>query len=143
MNYVDALTYGFPAVLFQCTGDMNVYENLTHLGGPNLPTEEALDNWILANPVAPNTVGTILTKYQFRKLFTLNERIAIDSAPSNPNIPAPYRAALTTMTKDLEVSAEVQLTKNADVTAGVNMLEQLGLIGVGRAAQIIANQPPQ
>ena len=143
MNYVDALTYGFPAVLFQCTGDMTVYANITHMGGAPLPSKESLDAWLASNPVAPNSEGIILTKYQFRKLFTLNERIAIDSAPVNPNIPAQYRAALTTMAKDLEVSHEVQLTANPDVAVGVNTLEQLGLIGAGRAAQILANQPPQ
>ena len=142
MNYVDALTYGFPAVLFQCTGDMAVYSNIAHLGGAPLPTQEALDTWLTSNPVAPLQHGVVITKYQFRKLFTLNERIAIDSAPLNTNIPAQYRAALTTMAKDLEVSQEVQLTANSDVAAGVMMLEQLGLIGVGRAAQILANQAP-
>jgi hypothetical protein len=143
MNYVDALTYGFPAVLFQCSGDPTVYANLAHHGGPALPSQETLDAWIEANPEVPNVDGIVLTKYQFRKLFTLNERIAIDSAPINPNISAPYRAALTTMIKDLDLSAEVFLTANPDVATGVQMLEQLGLIGVGRAAQILANQPPQ
>ena len=143
MNYVDALTYGFPAVLFQCSGDPTVYANIVHQGGATMPSQATLDAWIEANPEVPDLDGIVLTKYQFRKLFTLNERIAIDSAPINPNIPAQYRAALTTMIKDLDLSAEVFLTANPDVATGVQMLEQLGLIQVGRAAQILANQPPQ
>lgn len=139
MNYVDALTSGFPAVIFQCTGDSAVYENLTHLGGADMPSQEALDAWIAANPTGAN--GIVITKYEFRKLFTFNERVAIDSAPTNTNIPAQYRAAIATMLKDLEVSGSVFLTTNPDVANGVNMLEQLGLIGVGRAAQVLANTP--
>jgi tRNA(Ser,Leu) C12 N-acetylase TAN1 len=45
------------------------------------------------------------------------------------------------MAKDMELSAEVQLT-NPNTIAGVQMLEQLGLIGVGRAAQVLANRVP-
>lgn len=138
-TYVDALTYGFPGVQFQCTGDPTVYENITHLGGSAMPSQEALDTWIAANP---EPSGVRLTKYEFRKLFTLNERVAIDAAPTNTAIPANYRAMLQTMNRDMELSGEVHLSTNSDVAAGVNFLEQLGLIAAGRAAQILANQPP-
>ena len=134
MNYVDALTYGFPAVLFQCSGDPTVYANLAHHGGPALPSQETLDAWIEANLEVPDLEGVVLTKYQFRKLFTLNERVAVDNAPNNTAIPAQYRAMIVTMSNDLNLSGEVYLTANPDVAAGLNMLEQLGLIGPGRAA---------
>lgn len=139
-TYIEAIAVGFPGVFCRATGDGSVYENIVHEGGGPLPAKTTLDEWILANP---KTSGIILTKYQFRKLFTINERVAIDSAPSNPNIPAQYRAMLLTMNKDMEISHEVQLSDNPDVAQGVNFLEQLGLIGPGRAAQILANQPPQ
>lgn len=142
MTYVDALTYGFPAVLFQCTGDATVYANLTYLGGAPMPTQETLDAWLLANPTPPNPDGIVLTKYEFRKLFTFNERVAIDNVQSNTNIPLNYRMMISTFLKDLEVSGSVFLTTNADVAAGLNLLEQLGLIAAGRATQILANQPP-
>jgi len=71
----------------------------------------------------------------------LNERVAVDNAQINPNIPAQYKAILLTMAKDMELSAEVQLG-NTDVQQGVQLLEQLGLIGAGRANQILSNTAP-
>lgn len=74
-------------------------------------------------------------------MFTLAERVAVDNAQSNPNIPANYKAILLTVVKDLEVSGSVELY-NPDVISGVHMLEQIGLIGPGRAEMILANTPP-
>lgn len=88
-----------------------------------------------------NTQLNTITKFQFRKLFTFNERVALDNFQSNTNIPANYKAILTTMFKDLDSSGAVVMTL-PDVIQGVNMLEQLGLIGTGRAAQILARQNP-
>ena len=42
---------------------------------------------------------------------------------------------------DLNTSGEVQMY-NPDVLAGVTLMEQLGLIGPGRGAQIISMTPP-
>lgn len=139
-TYIQAIGVGFPTVQCQAIGDGSVYENITWLGGAPLPSKETLDEWIAANPQTDQ--GIVLTKYQFRKLFTLSERVAIDNAPTDPNIPAQYRAMLLTITKDLDLSSEVFLTTNPDVAAGVGLLEQLGLIGPGRGAQILANQLP-
>lgn len=139
MNYIEALTIGFPMIQAECHGDANVYENIEYVSGPTLPSKETLDSWIASNPVANEAKH--VTKYEFRKLFTLMERVAIDNFASNPAIPANYKAMLLTLLKDLELSAEVHLD-NPDVAAGVNMLEQIGLIGVGRAARILSNLPP-
>jgi len=136
---MQAIGEGFPAVYCHAPGDGSDYSTIVWDGGAPLPSQETLDAWIAANP--NGTTGIILTKYQFRMLFTLNERIAIDSAPMNTAIPANYRAMLNTMTADLAQSGEVHLAQ-ADVIAGVNFLEQLGLIATGRAAQILANQAP-
>lgn len=140
-TYIQAIGDGFPAVNCHAVGDGSVYEDIIWDGGAPLPSKEVLDEWIAANPMSSK--GIVLTKYQFRKLFTLQERIIIDSAHLNTNIAPEYRAALLTMTKDLDLSNEVFLTTNPDVATGVNMLEQLGLIAPGRSAQILANQPPQ
>lgn len=139
-TYIQAIGEGFPAVYCHAQGDGSVYEDIVWDGGAALPSKETLDAWIAANPMGSQ--GIVLTKYEFRKLFTLNERIACDSAPSNTNIPAQYRAAIMTMHNDLDASGMVFLTTNPDVASGVNMLEQLGLIGPGRAAQILSNTPP-
>lgn len=138
MNYIEAIGDGFPGVFCHTSGDPNVYEDIVWDSGLPLPDKTTLDQYIASNQTATNIA---ITKYQFRKLFTLTERVAVDNAPTNPEIPANYRAMLFTLLKDLEVSGEVEMF-NPDVHAGVNLLEQLGLIGVGRAAQILANIPP-
>jgi hypothetical protein len=140
ITYIQAISVGFPAVQCHAVGDGSVYEDIVWDAGQPLPSKETLDSWIASNPQT-GSVGVVLTKYQFRKLFTLNERVAVDNAQSNTAIPAQYRAILLTMTKDMELSAEVQLD-NPDTQAGVMLLEQIGLIGPGRATQIISNTPP-
>ena len=141
MTYIQAIGIGFPAVQCHALGDGSVYEELVWDAGANIPDQATLDTWIAANPDITPGDGVVLTKYQFRQLFTLNERIAIDNAGSNTAIPSNYRAMLLTMAKDMELSAEVQLSK-PDTIAGVGFLEQLGLIGTGRAAQVLSNTPP-
>ena len=139
-TYIQAISEGFPAVFCHATGDGSVYEDIVWDGGAPLPSKETLDAWIAANPFG--TTGIELTKYEFRKLFTFAERVAIDSSPTNTAIPAQYRAMISTFMKDLEMSGVVFLTTNPDLPAGLGLLEQLGLIGTGRAAQILTNQAP-
>lgn len=138
-TYMQAIAIGFPGVQCYAPGDGSVYEDIVWESGLPMPSKATLDSWIASNPTAL-AQGVILTKYEFRKLFTLNERVAIDNVQSNTLVPAQYRAILLTMAKDMELSAEVQLG-NADTQAGVELLEQLGLIATGRAAQILSNTP--
>lgn len=136
-TYIQAIGLGFPNVQAHATGAGTVYTDLVWDGGAPLPSQATLDQWIQSNP---DNVGIVIPKYEFRKLFTLNERVAIDNVQYNPNIPAQYKAILLTINKDLEVSSEVQLY-NPDVINGVGLLEQIGLIAPGRAAQILTNTP--
>ena len=117
-----------------------------------LPVEEAIPEGYTAEAITSNpnyltdsinnlTSARVLTKYQFRKLFTFNERVAIDSAPTNVNIPAAYRAALSTIQKDMDSSGMVELD-NSDTAEGLGFLTQLGLLASGRMYQILANTPP-
>lgn len=69
------------------------------------------------------------------------KNLTVDHGDAYPAIPANYRAMLLTLLKDLELSGEVQLW-NPDVQQGIGLLEQIGLIGPGRAAQILSNTPP-
>ncbi len=138
MTYIQAIAMGFPGVVFSALGDGSVYDNITWMDGSPLPSQATLDEWIAANESSPSIE---ITKYEFRKLFTLTERIGIDAAPTNTNIPLGYRNMLVTMNKDMELSGAVILT-NPDVAAGVNFLETLGLIAAGRAARILSNLPP-
>jgi len=139
MNYIEAIGKGFPGVQCHTIGDGSTYESLVWDAGQPIPDKTTLDQWMAANPDLP--LGVALTRYEFRKLFTFSERVAIDSAPTNTAIPANYRAMLLTLLKDLELSGEVQLW-NPDVQQGIELLEQIGLIGPGRAAQILSNTPP-
>ena len=138
-TYMEAIGVGFPNVQAHALGRGENYSDLIWDGGAALPSQETLDEWISANP---KPAEIVLSRYEFRKLFTFNERVAIDNAYANTNSPTNYRAAIVTMLKDLEVSGAVFLDSNEDVAAGLNLLEQLGLIAPGRAAQILANQPP-
>lgn len=136
-SYIDAIGTGFPDV--QCYTTGTTYEDLIWSAGAPIPAKTTLDAWIAAN----STVAKIaITKYEFRKLFTLLERVAIDNVQINPAVPANFKAMLLTMAKDMELSAEVILS-NPDVAAGVGLLEQLGLIGIGRAQAILSNTAPQ
>lgn len=87
--------------------------------------------------VEPDPTPRILTKLAFRRRFTLAERIAMDGAPDNPALPAEARAALRTMARDLELAEEIDLD-DSDVIAGLALLEQLGIIASGRAAEVRA-----
>lgn len=136
-TYIQAVSTGFPTVQCHAEGDGSVYANLVWDAGAALPDQATLNQWIAANPT---TTGVALTRYEFRKLFTLNERVAVDNVQANTAIPAQYRAILLTMALDMQLSAEIQLS-NPDVIAGVGLLEQLGLLGAGRAAMILSNTP--
>ena len=137
-TYIEAIGKGFPGVQCHAIGDGSDYNSLVWDAGEPLPSKETLDQWILSNPQL--NAERVLTKYQFRKLFSFNERVAIDNFSMNPNISAQNKAVLSTIMKDLDVSGEVQLD-NPDVAAGVQFLETVGLLGTGRASQILSNTP--
>ena len=83
----------------------------------------------------------IITKFQFRKLFTQAERVLIDNIQYNSYFSGSVKAAVATMQKDLEVSAEVDLHL-VDVIQGVTFLRQIGILTQVREARILANLPP-
>ncbi len=139
LTYIEAIGLGFPNVKCHVVGDPDNYDNIVWEDGTPLPAQRTLDEWIAANPFGPKVMQ--LTKFEFRKMFTLNERISLDNASSNTAIPAQYRSMLITIFKDLEVSGVVNLDL-PDVIAGVNFLESIGLIAPGRAAVILTNTAP-
>lgn len=84
---------------------------------------------------------SVITRLEFRSKFTEAEKIAIELASlDNPSAPMAQRqmsAALRVYLTDLSVASFVDLTR-ADTIAGVRRLETFGLIGPGRAAEILA-----
>lgn len=87
-------------------------------------------------PPPPRPLKPIMSKWAFRSLFTLQERVVCDNAPDNPAIPAEYRAMLRTMNLDFSAAEEIDPAL-PNVQAGVRLLESLGLIGAGRADEIL------
>lgn len=81
-----------------------------------------------------------LTKLQFRRRFTLPERIAVDafnaSYEGNPMLTDEQKAAIRTNLKDYDEAFDIDLSDEGTI-AGVQMYEALGLIAPGRAAEIL------
>lgn len=83
-----------------------------------------------------------ITKLAFRNRFTMGEKIAIDLASiDNPSaIPATrqQQAMIRVMLEDTRTSSFIDLER-ADTRAGVQQLETVGLLGAGRALEILDN----
>ena len=78
---------------------------------------------------APGKAPRTLTKLEYLRRFTAEERITIRTvAKSNPTL-EDYLALM-------ELAEEVNIG-DADTVAAVQLLEQAGLIGVGRAEEIL------
>ena len=90
---------------------------------------------------APSAVHATITKFQFRKLFTVAERVAVDNAQYSGKLSGPQKAMIATITKDLDSSGSVELG-TADVTQGVMYLVSVHLLDLPRAQRILANLQP-
>ncbi|MCA3573149.1 MAG: hypothetical protein IOC86_04480 [Aestuariivirga sp.] len=84
-------------------------------------------------PPEPEPVDE-LHKVDFLRLFTQAERIAIRSAAKVNPIVEDYQAMLD--------AATVIRLSDADIQEGIPDLEDAGLIGPGRAVQILAGENP-
>jgi hypothetical protein len=71
-----------------------------------------------------------LSKLEYLRRFTGTERISIRTAAKSNAVLEDYLAML-------ELAEEIRLD-DADTVAAVNMLEQVGLLATGRAAEILA-----
>lgn len=85
-------------------------------------------------PTPPPPAPVILNKVDFLRLFMQQERIDIRAASTVNPVIADYQYML-------DAATTVNLS-DPDILTGVPLLEQAGLIGPGRAAQILANEPP-
>ena len=81
-------------------------------------------------PALDKTIKNSLTKYQFMSRFTVTERITMEGAASQ----SPELADWITLFK---LTEEINLG-DPNTIGGVTMLETVGIIGVGRAAEILA-----
>ena len=74
-------------------------------------------------------VGRTLTKLEYLRRFTVDERVAIRAA-------AEQNAVLADYLQLMELAQDIN-TSDADTVAAVTMLEQAGLIAAGRAQEIL------
>ena len=81
-------------------------------------------------PVLDKTIKNTLTKYQFMSRFTPAERIAIQMG-------ATQSAELADWIALFKLTEEINLG-DPNTIAGVTMLESSGIIGVGRASEILS-----
>lgn len=89
----------------------------------------------VAAPITP--AARMVTKLEFRRRFNLAERMAVDSAPDNPDVPVQVRLAVRTLLADLALAENVHLD-DPDTIYGINFLAQVGLITPARATEILA-----
>ena len=84
-----------------------------------------------ASPDAPEPVpvGKVMTKLEYLRRFTQEERITIRTVAASNPVLADYMALL-------ELAQEVD-TNDPDTQAAVQMLEAAGLIAAGRGAEIL------
>jgi hypothetical protein len=85
----------------------------------------------------PVIVYKRFTKLEFRNLFTLPERVAIDNFELNPAVTAEHKMTLRTLFKDQEAASYIDLER-ADTQQGVQFLAVAGLLTPARAAEILA-----
>jgi hypothetical protein len=138
MDYMTALGLGFSGVEAHVVGDATIYENIIWDGGLPLPSKSTLDSWIASNQPQSSSKITVLA---LRNRFTLIEKTTIELASiDNPNEQLADRqeaAMIRVMLADLAAASYIDLT-SAELAASLNFLEQSGLIGQGRANEIIS-----
>jgi hypothetical protein len=74
--------------------------------------------------------GRVMTKLEYLRRFTPEERITIRTVAKTNSMLEDYMALM-------ELASEVN-TADVDTRAGVKMLEAVGLLAAGRAAEILA-----
>ena len=143
MNYIEAIGIGFPGVECHAVGDGSVYEDIVWENGLPLPSKDTLDTWLASNNNTTTTT-TKITVLAFRNRFTQTENVAIEIAalddPSAPMTQRQVSAAVRSMLKDVSVATFIDLSR-ADLRAGVQMMEQYGILAQGRSS-IIVDTPP-
>lgn len=139
-SYIEAIGLGFPGVECHAFGDGSVYDEIIWDGGLPLPSMQTLDEWISANN--SNLLQKKITVYAMRQRFTVPEKIAIEYSSADKHDDTiegrQFSALLRVMLSDLATASFVDLG-NPSVIDMVNLLEQRGLIGTGRAVEILNN----
>lgn len=104
--------------------------------------EPVTHRWLARPPAAPAPQARRVSVLAFRRRFTAAERVAIEwAAVDRADQPVAQRqqaAALRATLADQAAAKFIDLD-DSDTVTGVQGLEAIGLIGPGRAAQILNN----
>ncbi len=133
---MEAIGIGFPGVQCHAAGIGDIYEEIVW-DTETIISKEALDAWILANPQITDKKITVLA---FRNRFTQEEKITIElAAIDNPAATMNDRiqsAGLRVVMTDLATAIFIDLADPRTIGI-VTTLEQSGIIGAGRADEIL------
>lgn len=91
---------------------------------------------LVPGAVVEPPVFKTFTKLEFRNLFTLQERVAIDNFELNPSISDVNKMTLRTLFKDQEAAMFIDVGRT-DTQQGIQFLNTAGLISTERANQIL------
>lgn len=89
-----------------------------------------------STPAPQPVVDRVISKLDFRRRFTQQEQIACDNFATSA-LADEQKAVVRTIYNTLRDATEVHLD-SVECVQGTNILEDFGLIGPGRAAQILA-----
>lgn len=90
-------------------------------------------------PTPPPPSNPVFTKIAYMNLFTQPELIACFNYPNNTNLTTDQKAELTVFFQYFNAADTVDMTQTP-TQQGLQLLESCGLIGTGRAAQILASR---
>jgi len=106
--------------------------------------DEVRQGWQLINSVwtapvvVPVVSDAVLTQLEFRRLFTIQERITIDDADNSVTLSAEQKAVVRTLQRDMALATAIDLSDESTIF-GVYYLEQCGLIASGRSTEILGS----
>jgi len=78
----------------------------------------------------------VLSKYQFRNRFTIEEKIAIENYDTNDSLTTEQKAVLKVILKDSDISDIIEL-EEPTISAGLDILVSYGLLEAERKAEIL------
>jgi hypothetical protein len=121
-----------PSTTFE-TIDNRVYRVIRNNDG-NIVSKAVVDPIVQSNKRQ-------LTKFQFRCLLTMDEKKLIDNIENNPNISDDTKETINTLRIDFQLADSILLDHPLTIL-GINFLESVGILGSGRAEEILNNTPP-
>jgi len=93
--------------------------------------------WSAEADEAPAPSNPVLTRLEFRRLFTFEERNAFDNYPSNPELTDDQKGVLRTFEVDFNAAQDVSLI-DPDTEGAISFFVFVGLLTPERAAEILA-----